>query len=204
MFSFDPSRPGEDGEYCEEAHVQYIGLDGTRVSLPDRFPLVHSEIWCDAACVLGDGVVFLGSLDEDTTYFYYPREAPDEGLGALLVPDMRSAPSFSAYTVLDGIMHVFGEGDHWTYTPEDGWSQLEVVPQEVGTVTQAQGLQDLAIPIGDNMMLRFSRLDDRITEDITGSRLTLNESLLYPSDEMGWGSLIEWDIDWRRTLGLVQ
>ncbi|GCA62789.1 hypothetical protein KIPB_009796 [Kipferlia bialata] len=32
--------------------------------------------------------------------------------------------------------------------------------------------------------------------------LTLDESLLYPSTEMGWGRLLEWDKDWRVTLGM--
>ncbi|GCA65548.1 hypothetical protein KIPB_017354, partial [Kipferlia bialata] len=31
--------------------------------------------------------------------------------------------------------------------------------------------------------------------------VTLNESLLYPSIDMGWGRLLEWDKDWRVTLG---
>ncbi|GIQ81968.1 hypothetical protein KIPB_003022 [Kipferlia bialata] len=41
--------------------------------------------------------------------------------------------------------------------------------------------------------------DDRL---LYASIVTLNESLLYPSVEMGWGRLLEWDKDWRVTLGV--
>ncbi|GIQ81247.1 ATPase, V1 complex, subunit D [Kipferlia bialata] len=39
-------------------------------------------------------------------------------------------------------------------------------------------------------------------EEKETSILTLNESFLHPSEQMGWGRLIEWDTDWRETLGL--
>ncbi|GCA63555.1 hypothetical protein KIPB_010600, partial [Kipferlia bialata] len=104
-------------------------------------------------------------------------------------------------------------GTHLYDTVSGDWARVRGAPEvpeqdeyERGTGGHRAPVVDYA-PVGHNMLLAVPK----ILEDATGweesegeymlSYYTVHDSLLYPNEQMGWGRLIEWDLDRERKLG---
>ncbi|GIQ88931.1 protein of unknown function DUF1677, Oryza sativa [Kipferlia bialata] len=59
-----------------------------------------------------------------------------------------------------------------------------------------------AIPASPLTATGERETETRVDPTIPGCLFTLNDAMLYPSVEMGWGRLLEWDLDHKRSLGL--
>ncbi|GCA63124.1 hypothetical protein KIPB_008012 [Kipferlia bialata] len=65
----------------------------------------------------------------------------------------------------------------------------------------------MGVPVSPNQMLcveehRIAHLNFRDHGILHSTIVTLNPGLLYPSVDMGWGRLLDWDKDRRATLGI--
>ncbi|GCA63794.1 hypothetical protein KIPB_011932, partial [Kipferlia bialata] len=81
------------------------------------------------------------------------------------------------------------------------WSRIEENPDPEPT-SNSNSVVGACITDNTMLCLNAQPLVDTEERQLRASVVTINESLLYPSSEMGWGRLLEWDEDWRVTLGL--
>ncbi|GCA63142.1 hypothetical protein KIPB_008098 [Kipferlia bialata] len=152
-----------------------------------------------AHTVVGDTLHVVRERREETDHWIYTLKKGWKDIGRL--PETVNGVSF-AQTLGRLVLLGCDSGIHLHDTISGDWSRIgdSPVPEPYSEYPSVVGTC-----ITDNTLLCLHThrlVDDEDDCLMHASLVTLNETLLYPSEEMGWGRLLEWDTDWRGPLGI--
>ncbi|GCA63140.1 hypothetical protein KIPB_008096 [Kipferlia bialata] len=108
-----------------------------------------------------------------------------------------------AQTVGRNILLGCHSGIHLHDTISGDWSRIGDCP-DPESATDSSSVVGTCITANTLLCLNAKPVVTQEDKVLQTSIVTLNDSLLYPSTEMGWGRLLEWDTEKMATLGLVR